>query len=189
MFRFASHGLAAALLLASPAFAHDLCDEADRIAAKPMVMAQATQSNAHGSHGAAPATQGAIRLEQPWTRATPGGASVAGGYVKITNAGSTPDRLVGGAFTIAKRFEIHEMATIDGVMKMRHLPQGIALAPGESVELKPGSYHMMLMELTGPIKAGDRIKGTLVFEKAGKMEVELVAAPAGASKPGGHMQH
>lgn len=172
MFRILSRSLAAALLLA---------------ASPVLAQAPANPHGAHGaSHAAAPAHQGAIKLERPWTRATPKGSTVAGGFVKIVNSSTTPDRLTGGTFAISKRVEVHEMAMIDGVMKMRGLSQGLVIGAGQSVELKPGSYHMMLMELTGPIQPGDRVKGTLTFEKAGPVEVEFVAAPVGASAPGGH---
>ena len=136
---------------------------------------------------------GALEIKQPWARATPKGAPVAGGYVTITNTGTTPDRLTGGSLTAAGRLEIHEMATVDGVMKMRPLAAGLEIKPGETVELKPGSLHMMFMDLKAPLTAGQPVKGTLVFEKAGTIEIEYVVAPIGASSPsggrGGHKGH
>ncbi len=57
----------------------------------------------------------------------------------ITNAGSMPDRLIGGTFPMAGRFEVHEMAVTDGVMRMRELAKGLEIKPGETVELKPGA--------------------------------------------------
>lgn len=133
---------------------------------------------------------GALEIKQPWARATPKGAPVAGGYVTITNTGTMPDRLTGGSLTAAGRLEIHEMATVDGVMKMRPLAAGIEIKPGQTVELKPGSSHMMFMELKQPLTAGQPIKGTLIFEKAGTIEIEYAVAPIGASAPsGGHGGH
>ncbi len=87
-------------------------------------------------------TVGAIKIDHPWARATPKGASVAGGYMKITNTGTTPDRLVGGTVEVAKRFEVHEMSMDGGVMKMREVAQGLDIAPGATVELKPGGFHI-----------------------------------------------
>jgi copper(I)-binding protein len=78
-------------------------------------------------------TVGALKIEHPWARATPKGAQVAGGYLKITNTGKEPDRLVGGSVAFAGRFEIHEMAMDGGVMKMRALPKGIEIKPGETI--------------------------------------------------------
>jgi len=129
---------------------------------------------------------GPIRIEAPWIRATPAGAQVAGGYMKIENTGKDADRLVGGSTGIAGKFEIHEMKMSGTIMKMRELDKGLELPAGGSVELKPGSYHLMLMDLKGQPKAGDKIKGTLVFEKAGKVDVEYtVRGLAG----GGHSGH
>jgi copper(I)-binding protein len=127
---------------------------------------------------------GAIRIEAPWLRATPAGAKVAGGYMKLHNTGSEADRLVGGSSPVAGAFEVHEMRMEGSVMMMRELPKGLELPPGKSVELKPGSYHIMLMDLRQTLKAGDRIKGTLQFEKAGKVEVEYTVR--GMGSPGGH---
>ena len=131
---------------------------------------------------------GTLVIEAPWTRATPAGAKVAGGYVKITNTGQQPDRLTGGSLPVATKVEVHEMAMNEGVMKMRRLENGIEIGPGQTVELKPGSYHLMFMGLREGLKVGQVIKGTLVFEKAGSVEVEYSVAPIGAPK-GGHKHH
>lgn len=133
----------------------------------------------------------ALSLEGPWIRATPGGAKVAGGYLKITNRGKETDRLTGGSLPVAGRVEVHEMAVENGVMKMRALPKGLSIAPGESVELKPGGYHLMFMDLRQGLKEGDTVKGTLVFEKAGTVDVEYRIGPigGGAPKAGGHSHH
>jgi copper(I)-binding protein len=134
---------------------------------------------------------GSLRIEQPWARATPTGAKVAGGYLRVTNEGTTPDRLVGGTFPLAGRVEIHEMSLIDGIMRMRPLESGLGIAPGQSVELKPGGYHVMFMDLREGLKAGQTVSGTLVFEKAGKVDVTFTVAPIGAQAPGagGHGHH
>ena len=127
---------------------------------------------------AAPATlahdykAGAIGIGHPWARATPRGASVAAGYLKLTNAGSTPDRLVGGTSEAAGRVEIHDMTMTDGVMQMRPLKDGLALKPGHTVELKSGSFHLMMVGLKQQLQQGQRIKGTLIFEKAGPVDIE-----------------
>ncbi|KAB2919800.1 MAG: copper chaperone PCu(A)C [Hyphomicrobiaceae bacterium] len=132
---------------------------------------------------------GSLVIEAPWARATPGGAKVAGGYLKITNTGQTADRLVGGSLAVAATVEVHEMAMSDNVMKMRRLHQGLEIKPGQTVELKPGGYHLMFMELREGLKQGQTVKGTLVFEKAGTVEVEYRVAPIGAQSGGGHMKH
>jgi len=84
-------------------------------------------------------TIGSLKIDHPWSRATPKGATVAGAYMKITNSGTTPDRLTGGVTEAAQTFELHEMSMNGGVMKMRELPNGIEIPPGATIELKPGS--------------------------------------------------
>jgi len=132
---------------------------------------------------------GAIRVDSPWARATPPGAKVAGGFATITNGGDRPDRLVSATADIAGRVEIHEMAVTDGVMTMRPLPDGVAVPAGATVALEPGSYHLMLMELSAPLKSGERIPGTLTFEQAGTVAVEFDVQPIGAKAPAHHAPH
>jgi uncharacterized protein YcnI len=131
---------------------------------------------------------GALVIEAPWARATPVGAQVAGGYLKITNTGSTPDRLIGGSFAGAHAVEIHEMATADSVMKMRELDSGLEIPGGKTVELKPGGYHLMLSGLREPLKEGGSVKGRLEFEKAGALDIELRIGAMGAQSLG-HSHH
>ena len=141
---------------------------------------------------AADVVKGDIKISQPWARATPGGAKVAAGYVTITNTGKTADKLTGGSAAAAGVLEIHDMTMADGVMRMRRLDAGLDLKPGETVALKPGGLHLMLMELRQPLKQGEKIRGTLVFEKAGTVEIEFDVTPIGAAGPGssgGDMQH
>jgi uncharacterized protein YcnI/copper(I)-binding protein len=165
--------------------------------------AQGQHGQSHQGHGqpaqaTAPATikAGDLAITAPWTRATPGGAKVAGGYMRITNTGKEADRLIGGSLPQAGRFEVHEMATVNNTMVMRQLEKGLEIKPGETVELKPGGYHVMFMDLKEPLKQGAPLKGTLVFQRAGTVNVEYVVAPIGATSPdgkagagGGHTHH
>jgi hypothetical protein len=130
---------------------------------------------------------GDLKIDHPWSRATPPGAKVAGGFMKITNTGSQPDRLIGGSAVAAGVFEVHEMKMEGNVMKMRALEKGLEIKPGQTVELKPGGFHVMFMDLKAPLKEGDKVKGTLVFERAGTIEVEYKIEARGAS--GGHAGH
>ena len=123
---------------------------------------------------------GSLIIETPWIRATPAGARVAGGYVKITNNGLTSDRLIGGSLPVAAEVQVHEMSMHNGVMSMRMLKDGLEIDPGKSVELKPGGYHLMFTGLREGLKEKQSVKGTLLFEKAGQVEVEYTVAPIGA---------
>src|SRR6478672_4998671 len=86
--------------------------------------------------------KGSITVEHPWSRATPGGAKVATGYLTIENAGSEPDRLVSATAEIAGHTGIHQMSMVDGVMKMRELTEGLPVPADVSVALEPNSYHV-----------------------------------------------
>ena len=136
---------------------------------------------------------GDLVITQAWSRATPGGAKVAGGYLTIENKGSAPDRLIGGSADVADKVQVHEMAANNGVMTMRPLDKGLAIEPGKTVKLAPGGYHLMLLDLKSPLKQGDKLPVTLEFEKAGKVKLSLdvqsvgAQGPAGASDAGGHM--
>ena len=124
---------------------------------------------------------GSIQIKDPWARATPKGSEVAGGYMTLTNTGTEPDRLIGGSNAVAGKFEIHEMSMDGGVMKMRMMPKGIEIKPGQTVELKPGSYHLMFIGLKQPFEQGKRVKGTLQFEKGGTVEVEYAVEAIGGT--------
>ena len=87
---------------------------------------------------------GDLVITQAWSRATPSGAKIGGGYLTIENKGSAPDRLVGGSADIAGKVEVHEMAMNNGVMTMRPLDKGLAIDPGKTVKLAPGGYHLMM---------------------------------------------
>jgi copper(I)-binding protein len=143
----------------------------------------------------APATYsaGTIVVEAPWSRATPGGAKVAGGYMRITNTGSETDRLVGGSTVVAERFEVHRSTVADGIARMEPIIGGLEVGPGQTVELKPGSMHAMFVNLRQGLKPGETVKGMLVFEKAGVLKVEYrvggIGAQAAPAAANAHQHH
>jgi periplasmic copper chaperone A len=128
---------------------------------------------------------GDLVITQAWSRATPGGAKTAGGYLTIENKGSAPDKLVGARADVAGKVDVHEMTMKDGVMTMRPLEGGLTIDPGKTVKLAPGAYHLMMMDLKNPLKQGDKVPVTLEFEKAGKVAVTLDVQGVGAQGPGG----
>lgn len=138
------------------------------------------------------AMAGSIEISRPWARATPKGATVGSGYLKLTNTGTAPDRLVGGASDISDKVEIHEMTMANGVMRMRPVANGLEIKPGQSVDLTPGTFHIMFVGLKQQLQQGQKIKGRLTFEKAGSVDVEFsVGSIGGSSAPpaasDGHM--
>lgn len=128
---------------------------------------------------------GSLVVTAPWTRATPKGAAVAGGYLRVTNTGAEADRLIGGSFEGAARVEVHEMIMDGSVMRMRELREGVEIRPGQTVELRPGGLHLMFMELKAPVATGAPVRGRLTFQKAGSVDVEFAVAPLGAAAPSG----
>jgi hypothetical protein len=137
-----------------------------------------------------------LAISQTWSRATPAGAKVASGYMTIKNNGPATDRLIGGSTDAAAKVEVHEMTTKDGVMKMREIEGGLPIAPGATIRLAPGGFHLMLVDVKKPLKQGDKVTVALNFEKAGKKEIKLSVLGVGAkgpddssAEPGASMDH
>ncbi|MDE2284710.1 MAG: copper chaperone PCu(A)C [Hyphomicrobiales bacterium] len=131
---------------------------------------------------------GTIEIVNPWSRATPKGASTAIGYMIIKNTGMTSDRLIGGSVDVAGRLELHSMVMENGVAKMRDL-HDIEIKPGQSIEFKPGGAHAMFVNLKYPLSKGERIKGTLVFEHTGTVQIEYSVESIGAQSAPMEMEH
>jgi periplasmic copper chaperone A len=124
---------------------------------------------------------GPLEIRHPWSRATPPGAKVAGGYLVVRNGGSEPDRLVGASAEIAGQAEMHEMSVQEGVMKMRPVAGGLEVPARGELALEPGAYHLMLRDLKRPLKAGESFDGVLTFEKAGEVKVSFKVEALGGS--------
>lgn len=122
---------------------------------------------------------GDLEIGHPWSRATPAGAKVAGGYFTITNKGGTADRLLSISSDISDRAELHEMAVKDGVMTMRPVAGGLEIPAGGKVALAPGGYHLMFVGLKRQPKQGEKFSATLTFEKAGAVSVDFAVEGMG----------
>ncbi|MDG4892872.1 copper chaperone PCu(A)C [Mesorhizobium sp. WSM4976] len=125
---------------------------------------------------------GDLEIDHPWSRATPPGAKVAGGYFTVVNKGSASDRLLSISSDISDKAELHEMGVKDGVMTMRPVEGGLEIPAGGKVALKPGAYHLMFTGLKRQPKQGEKFPATLTFEKAGSVKVEF--AVEGIGEPG-----
>lgn len=120
--------------------------------------------------------QSSVEIKDPWVRATVAQQKATGAFMQLT--AKADSKLVEVKSPVAGVAEIHEMAMDNNVMKMRQVP-GLALPAGKAVELKPGGYHVMLLDLKAQVKEGDVVPVTLVFEgKDGKRETVEVKAPA-----------
>jgi periplasmic copper chaperone A len=126
---------------------------------------------------------GTLEIGQPWTRATPPTAPTAGGFLTVTNKGATPDKLISAKSPAADMVQIHTMKMEGNIMRMREQDGGVEIAPGATVALAPGHLHLMMMGLKVPFKQGEKVPVTLVFEKAGSIDVELAVMAMGASAP------
>jgi copper(I)-binding protein len=159
MIRLLRAALAAAILVAAPAFAHNGIIHL-----------------------------GNINISLPFTRATLPNAPVGGGFLTIENAGTEADRLISVTSDVAGDTQLHEMAMAGDVMKMRQLVDGLEIPAGETVVLAPGGFHIMFMGLKQAFVEGETVAVTLTFEKAGSVEVLLpVQAPAADAPAGMHM--
>ena len=124
---------------------------------------------------------GTLQIGQPWARATAPSAPAGGGFLTITNTGPTPDRLISARSPAANMVQIHQMKMEGNVMRMREVDKGLEIPPGKSVTLAPGGYHLMMMGLKAPLKEGTQVPVTLVFEKAGSIDVNLDVGSLGAT--------
>ena len=154
MIRLLRAALAAAVLVVTPAFAHNGVIHL-----------------------------GPINISVPFTRATLPNAPVGGGFLTIENTGTEADRLISATSSAAKDTQVHSMAMEGDVMKMRELSDGLEIPAGETVVLAPGGFHIMFMGLNQPFVEGESVTVTLTFEKAGTVEVPLPVMSSAADAP------
>ncbi|WP_320827693.1 copper chaperone PCu(A)C [Reinekea sp.] len=126
-----------------------------------------------------------IEIHQPWARASAPGAPAAG-FMMILNRTGSADTLLDVSGSFARRIELHQSLSVDGLMKMVHQRAGVRIPAGDELVLKPGSYHLMFMGLARPFGVGETYGVTLRFEQAGVIEVLL---PVVAVEHGHDMAH
>jgi len=127
---------------------------------------------------------GSLQISQPWARATPKGASSAAAYMTVANGGTTAQRLSCVSSDASTECQIHEMTMDGGVMKMRPLQGGLEVKPGETVTLKPGGFHVMLVGLKQPLQTGKSLDATFKVEGGDTVQIEFPIAAIGAPAPG-----
>ena len=128
------------------------------------------------------AKKGDIQIRHPWSRATPVGAKVGVAYMEIRNNGAQPDKLVSISTSVARRAEMHITEREGEVMKMRQV-KAFEIPARERYALRPGGSHLMLVDLTQPLKVGERFAMKLQFERAGELEIELEVQALGSRHP------
>jgi copper(I)-binding protein len=127
-----------------------------------------------------PVLAAVVHVEGAWARETPPAAKTGAVYFTVVNDGAAADRLVSVSTPAAERAEVHEMKTVNNVMRMRALKDGAPVPPKGRLALAPGGNHIMLMGLKSGLKSGGAVPLTLKFERAG--EVKIVA-PVAARAP------
>lgn len=123
-----------------------------------------------------------LRIDHPFARATPPGAKAGAVYFTVDNAGDTADRLLRASTPVAGGVALHQMVVEGGVMRMRAVPS-VEVIPGGRLELTPSGYHLMLLDLKQPLKAGERIPLTLTFEHGGTIQISVPVEGMGATGP------
>ena len=127
---------------------------------------------------------GDLEIGHPWTLAAPAVAPTAVAYLSVVNRGAAADRLVAARSPLAERVELHEIALVDGEARMRPLPDGLEIAPGATVVLEPGGYHLMVFGRSAAWSEAGAIPLELEFAGAGTVTVELaVHTPEDAPAP------
>ncbi|PPV04832.1 hypothetical protein XBLMG947_3990 [Xanthomonas bromi] len=168
------------------------------LVATTLALASCQQASPPGGHAEATAPSAAphaevapsapdrpvVQASQAWSRATPPGAVVGGGYLTLRNGADVPDRLVAVESAASARVEIHEMHMEGEVMKMRRLDDGLALPARGTVQLQPSGMHLMFIEPHAPFVVGKPIEATLVFQNAQRVNVQFDVQPMGADAPG-----
>ena len=136
--------------------------------------------SACGGGNSAPEGPAVVQAEDAWCRPTPTGVLVGGCYVTLVS--SRDDRLVSVASPLSQVVEIHEMRMEGDMMRMGQLEDGLPLPAGETVQMRPGAEHLMLMTLSAPLTEGETVPLTLTFEDAAEVTVEAqVRQPDGAA--------
>ena len=130
-----------------------------------------------------PIVVGLLTITHSWSRATPPGAATGAGYLTISNAGVTSDRLLSVASPLAEIGEVHEMRMVADRMTMRPLEDGLVVPAGGTVVLQPGGFHLMFVQVGAGFVEGSVVPVTLTFETAGVVEIGLVVYPIGSGGP------
>lgn len=123
---------------------------------------------------------GDLTLKSPFARATLPNQPVAGAFLTITNSGTEDDVLIAVSSPISQRGEVHEMKMVGDTMKMREMADGLVIPAGETVELKPGGYHLMFMQLNEPLIEGETVEMTIEFQNAGSITLPVAVMGKGA---------
>ena len=122
-----------------------------------------------------------ISVHNAWVRATVGTGRPTAGYAEIENTGPADDVLVSVRTTVAAMAGVHQTVSEGGIMKMEPVA-ALPVPAGKVTKLEPGGYHIMIMDVIKPLKAGDTVDMTFTFKKQGPLKVTAKIAPLAAQK-------
>lgn len=137
---------------------------------------------------AATAPSQGVQVKQAWARATPPGVQVGAAYAVIENGGNAADRLLAVETEVCKVIEIHSTTHADGRMQMRPV-ESLDVPAGGRVTFGPSGLHLMLVDLKQPLRAGEQLSITFVFQSVGRISVDAPIAPMGAMQAPGDSTH
>jgi copper(I)-binding protein len=132
-----------------------------------------------------PIRSGTIEVSDGWSRETSPGQNTGGGFFTVTNGSGVADRLLAAQSPAAEKVEVHRMTMDGGVMRMRAVADGVAIASGQRMTFGPGSYHLMMIGLKAPLKQGQSVPLTLKFQRAGEVAAVLKVQSVAAAGPNG----
>ena len=131
------------------------------------------------------AGESALRIDDPYIRLVPPGTTTTGAFMTIHNASNAERKLVKATSPISDKVQLHTHMNENGVMKMREIPEIVVPASGK-VELKPGSYHIMLIEMKSELKEDDRVPISMSFDDGSTSEVEATVRKLQMTMPASH---
>ena len=131
------------------------------------------------------AGESALRIDDPYVRLVPPGTTTTGAFMTIHNASSAERKLVKATSPISDKVQLHTHMNENGVMKMREIPEIVVPASGK-VELKPGSYHIMLIEMKSELKEGDQVPITMSFDDGSTSRIEATVRKLSMTMPAPH---
>ncbi|WP_136645007.1 copper chaperone PCu(A)C [Tabrizicola sp. YIM 78059] len=134
-------------------------------------------------------TAGDIQIIHPHIPQPPASAKAAGGFMAIVNTGTEPDRLIGAESDIAMKVEVHESKVDENGVGTMTPVEFIEIPPGGTVNLQHGGYHIMFMGLKAKLTEGEMHKGILIFERAGRVEIEFQIDPPTGQQGAAPMDH
>lgn len=157
-----------------------------RAVAVAIALAAPSSASAHGF------THGNITITHPFLRETPPTARNGAGCLVLTNVGSEADTLLAVETSAAREVQFHRTVIEDGIASMRPIENGFRIPAGEEVVIGEGGTHLMLVDLAQPIREGELVEATLIFEESGMLqmyfEVEPVRKVVNQHAVGGHGQ-